>query len=147
MDPASIIGITTSSTTLLKLLGEGVVSVKSMVQGIRKVDETTQYLSAEVDAFQSTLGVLQHELGRCSTSSAVQQFWNPVKLDGLLVNAAKTFSRLEEIYGEISRQRSGLRKVREYLRTTYRQEELQHLRARITIYTTALNIPAVLFAM
>ena len=133
MDPGIIIGVTASSATLLKLLSEGVSTVKAMIQGIRRVDETTQYLASELDAFQSSLGILEQELRRSSTNQAMQRFWNPTKLDGLLVNAAKTVSRLEEIYGEISRQRSGLRKVREYLCASRRQQEPQHLRARITL--------------
>lgn len=147
MDPGTIIGITASSATLLKLLGEGVLTVKAMIQGIRRVDETTQNLASELDAFQTSLGILEQELRRSSANPAMQRFWSPTKLDGILVNAAKTFSRLEDIYGEISRQRFGLRKVREYLCVSQRQQELQHLRARITTYTTALGIPTVLYAM
>ena len=62
MDPIAIVGVTASSVTLLKLLTGGVLAVKTVVQGIRQVDEETESLAVEIDAFQITLSVLEHEL-------------------------------------------------------------------------------------
>src|SRR5436189_202283 len=66
MDPASIVGITASTITLVRLLGAGVLSVKNLLYGIRNVDEITRGFGEELDAFQFSLTILDYELQKGS---------------------------------------------------------------------------------
>ncbi|KAF2425513.1 hypothetical protein EJ08DRAFT_700319 [Tothia fuscella] len=147
MDPASAAGIASGSIAITKILGETVLSVKTMVQGIKDIDESTQGLSEELGAFEFSLTILNYELRKGSMMPEIQEWWQPARLDVLLNNPMKTFSRLEGIFSEIHRRRKLLQNVREYYRMSRYDEEMRHLRLRISTYMTALNVPVVLLAI
>jgi hypothetical protein len=147
MDPASAIGIAASSITLVRLLAQGLLSVKSVLEGIRDIDDSTRGFGEELNAFEFTLTILDYELRKGTMIPEIQGWWQPARLDSLLKNATKTFSRLDAIFREINRRRTLLQNVREYYRSTRCDEEIRHLRLRISTYTTALNVPVFLLAM
>jgi hypothetical protein len=147
MDPASIVELTSSSITLLKTLGQGVLSVKALLHGIRDVDEATQGFREELDAFHFSLTVFDFEIRHRSMISELQGWWGIEKLEVLVTNAIKTFSRLEAIFCDINRHRSILRKPRQYITTNQYGQEITHLRLRINTYTLAFNVPVVLLAV
>jgi hypothetical protein len=147
MDPASAIGIAATSVTLVRTLGQGILTVKSILEGIKNIDDSTKGFGEELSAFEFSLTILDYELRKGRLIPEIQGWWDPMRLDTLLKNATKTFSRLEALFSEISRRRSLLQNVREYYRTTKCGEEIQHLRLRVNTYTTALNIPVLLLAM
>ncbi|KAI9776793.1 MAG: hypothetical protein M1839_009344 [Geoglossum umbratile] len=147
MEPVSIVGLTASTISLLRLLGQGVLSVKAMLHGIRDVGENTRGFGEELDAFHFSLSILDFEIRNGSMIPAIQGWWGKDKLDALLVNARKSFLRLEIIFHHIHRQRSILRRPREYARTNLYDQEISHLRLRINTYTSAFNIPVVLLVI
>jgi hypothetical protein len=147
MEPASVAGITASTVTLVRLLAHGVLSVKNMLYGIKNIDEITRGFGWELDAFQFSLTILNYELRKGTLIPEIQGWWDPLRLDELLNNATKTFSRLEAIFSDIYRRRIMFQSLQEYYRTTRYDQEINHLRLRINIYTSSLNIPVVLLAM
>jgi hypothetical protein len=147
MDPASIVGLTTGTITLLQLLGQGVLSIKTMLTGIRDVYENTRGFGEELDAFHFSLSILDFEIRNGSMIPEIQGWWDTARLDALLANARRTFLRLETIFRDIHKNRSILRRTREYIRTNMYDQEISHLRLRINTYTSAFNIPVVLLAM
>ncbi|KAH0537057.1 hypothetical protein FGG08_006127 [Glutinoglossum americanum] len=147
MDPASIVGLAASTVTLLGLLGQGVLSVKAMLHGVRDVHENTRGFGEELDAFHFSLTILDFEIRNGSLIPEIQGWWGATKLDALLTNARKTFSRLETIFHDIQRQRLILQRPREHIRTNLYDREIGHLRLRINTYTLAFNIPVVLLAI
>jgi hypothetical protein len=132
------------SFTAIKTL---VLAVKITIQGIRNVEEITQGLGEEIGAFAFALTVLESELRKGALLHQSHDWWDETKINELLHNATKTFSRLQAIFCDINRRRTALQNVREFYRSTQRDDEIKHLRLRITTYTTALNVPMILLAM
>ncbi|KAI1388801.1 uncharacterized protein F4822DRAFT_258510 [Hypoxylon trugodes] len=144
MDPASAIGIAASSLSLLAALGRSVISVKNMIDGIRNVNEASGHLAAELDTFQFSLSIFEHQVRTGAIRNHVAGWWDSQSLEALLTNATQTFSRLDFIYRAIRRDRSFLDRTREYLRTTMYDQEINHLKLRINTYISAFNIPVLM---
>jgi hypothetical protein len=141
MDPVSIVGITASAASLFKLLLEGSLSLQSAIRGIKTIDETTEELTGELEAFRSILLVFETELQTSELVPSVHRWWDPLRLEELLSNVLKTFSRLDIIIRDVGKQRSVLANLRKYWRSKSYDKETSHLRLRIGTYITALQIP------
>jgi hypothetical protein len=141
MDPVSIIGITASTTSLLKILLDASLSLPSALRGIKTIDETTEEFANEVEAFRSTLLVFENELQTSDLVPDIHRWWDQSRLEALLSNVEKTFSRLEAIVKDVGKQRSALSSLRQYWQSKSYGTEIGHLRLRLGTYITALQIP------
>jgi len=141
MDPVSIVGIAASTTSLLKNLLEASLGLPSALRGIKTIDETTEEVANEVEVFRSILLLFENELLTNELVPAVRRWWDPSRLEELLSNVVKTFSRLEAIVKDVGKQRSVLLSLRQYWRSKSYGREIGHLRLRIGTYITALQIP------
>jgi hypothetical protein len=140
MDPASILGIASSAITIATRLYDSVLTVQNMLEDISNIDELTAAMRGEIDAFEFVLAITQSELRRGSLMSGIQEWWDPMRLDQLLSNAAATFSKFEAIFGDISRKRTVLRDIRQYYRISQYDRHVQHLRLRVNTYTSCLHL-------
>jgi hypothetical protein len=147
MEPVAAFSVVAGSITLVRLLGQNVLSVKTILRDIKNIVDSTQGFGEELGAFEFALTMLDSELRKGTMNSEIQEWWNPTRLDDLLSNATKTFSRLAAIFNEINRQRGLMHNIRQYYRTSRSDDEIRHLRLRIITYTGALNIPVILSAM
>ncbi|KAF1817197.1 hypothetical protein P152DRAFT_10682 [Eremomyces bilateralis CBS 781.70] len=141
MDPASILGVTAATASLLKHLIEGSLGLQTALWEIKTIDETTGGLAGELGAFHSILIVFDSELRDQQFLSHVHRWWDPSRLEELLSNAIKTYSNLSNIVKDLGRQRSVLQTLRQYYTSRQYDKEIGHLRLRIGIYITALQIP------
>jgi hypothetical protein len=141
MDPASIFGIAASTVSIFKLLLEGSLSLQSAIREIRNIDDSTEELAGELGAFRSILLVFETELQTSELVPFVHRWWDPLRLEELLTNVLKTFSRLEVIIQDVGKERSMLANLRQYWRSKSYDKETSHLRLRIGTYITALQIP------
>lgn len=117
MDPASVVGLTAASATLLKFLMCGSLDLKRCLHDIRAIDDTTDGLIAEVAAFHSILSEFDSALRDSQFIINVDRWWNHSQLDILLSNAANTFSQLDSIVKDIARHRSMMQNLRQYYRS------------------------------
>jgi len=146
MDPVSIIGMASGITALVRVLANSVLSVKNMVRSIRDVDDSIQGFGEELVTYHSSLSMFDYQIRQGTIMSDIPGC-DQAKLEALLTNAAKTFSRLDAIFNEIHKRRSTLQNIREYYRMTRYDQEISHLRHRVNIYTLSLHLPLVLSAM
>src|ERR1700722_19806849 len=101
MERISTFTIAASTVGIVRLPGQGLLSVKKMLHGIRNVDGSTRGFGEELDVFQLSLTLLDCEFRKGALISEIRGWWNPVRLDSLLINAIKIFSRLEVIFSDI----------------------------------------------
>ena len=141
MDPASVVGIASGIVALLKTILEGSLGLQSALREIKSIDETTDGLAGEVDAFRFLLLHLETEIQTSKLILDVGKWWDPVKLKELLANVLKTFARLDNIVKDVGKQRNVLSSLRQYWRSKSYDKEIQNLRLRIGTYTAALRIP------
>ena len=147
MEAAAIVGITAASISLITVLSQSVLKVKDLYTGIRDVSESLQSFADDLDAFQFALTILDYELRKKSAGPQIAQWCNPLRLESLLVNATKTFSKLEQIFSDVSKHRSKLADLRKYYRASRYEEQVTTLHLRMSTYTSSLNMPVLLLAM
>lgn len=141
MDPASIVGITAGSLSLLKLLLEGSMGLQTALREIKNIDDNTENLAAEIAAFDSILQIFNVEIRDGQFLRYVNRWWDADRLEGLLSNAVRTYSHLDVIIKDVVKQRSVLVAVRQYWTSKKYDKEIGHLRLRINTYIKALQIP------
>lgn len=112
MDPISIVGLTATSTTLLRVLGQSVMLVRTIIRGIRDADETSRGFMEELDTFYFALPILDSEVCNSSIVADVEDCWGVTRLDALFTNSSKAFSKLEYIFSDIHKARLFLRPSR-----------------------------------
>jgi Fungal N-terminal domain of STAND proteins len=141
MDPVSIVGITVTTASLLKQLLSASLGLQSIVREIKSIDEAAEGLAEELEAFKQILLVFETALRTSELVPDVCRWWDPSRLEELLSNVVKTFSRLEAIIKDVGKQKSELSSIRQYWRSKNYDKEIDHLRLRIKTYMTALQIP------
>src|SRR4051812_5173531 len=103
--------IALGTITLLRTVGQTVLSVKATYHSIRDVRESTQGLGEDLEAFNFSLTtILNMEIRNGSVVRDIQGWWGVPQLDALLTNARTTFLRLETIFGEIKKERNILQR-------------------------------------
>jgi hypothetical protein len=141
MDPVSIVGVAASTTSLIKTLLEVSLVLPSTLREIKTIDETAEEIAKEVEDFRSILLLFETERQTSELVPDVRRWWDLSKLEELLSNAVKTFSRLEDIVKDVRKQRSVASSLRQYWQSKSYDREIGHLRLRIGTYRTALQIP------
>jgi hypothetical protein len=141
MDPVSVAGIAVTTTSLLKTLLEASLRLPSALREIKTIDDSTEELAKELEAFRSILLLFENELRTSELVPDVRRWWGQSRLGELLSNVSKTFSRLEAIVKDVGKQRSVLPTLRQYWRSKSYDREIGHLRLRIGTYIPALQIP------
>lgn len=144
MDPVSIIAASISTVELILKLGDGVGRVIEVWKGVQQVDLRVQDLRFDLDNLLNFLGVIYGAV----ESSQPGQYTLPRlqqkadDLDSILQAAVLTFSRLEKIFVDVTRQRAYFPSIRQYYRFDQYKEEIESIRARIGIYISSLACAA-----
>ncbi len=147
MDPVSALGAASAAVSIVSNMVPALISLKEHWTGISNIDETNQSFLEELDAFQFSLVLIDTEVRRGTDIREVPGWWDDDRLTSLLTNATKTLSRLNAIFGDITRRRLSLPKLRSYYRASMYDKEIGHLRLRIRTYTSCLSVPAMLIAL
>lgn len=141
MDPLTILGGVAASFQLLLGLQNTAVNVIELYRGVRDVNESTLSIHDQLEALQFVLFLLTNEASRLAAqprSPAV--FEDGGSLRSVLVNAGKTFARLEDIFKDITQSRKVGAQLRQYFCARSYDSTLRDLRERLVMYVQILNI-------
>jgi hypothetical protein len=147
MEPAAVFGTATAAITLIAKMVPTLLSLKEQWDGIKHIDETNTGFLEELDAFQFSLAMIDVELRKPTLPPETRAWWDPDRITGLLTNATKTVTRLDAVFGNVSRKRNRFQSIRSYYRASMYEREIGHLMLRVRTYTTCLSLPATLVAM
>jgi len=140
------LGATAAAIQILANLGKTILFLQSAIRDVRHIDETTAYFEQELDAFQFTLVVFSAELRGHAWGAQTPAWCRPDVIERLFANAMSTFSRLEYIFTDISKQRTSVQKLREYYRAKQYEDEVRVLRQHVSTYMSTLTLPILLLA-
>jgi len=149
MDPISITSAALGCVKLIHDLGKGIVALRAAIQGVKEIDNELAAFQGELDALQMALTVLDREIegSRGKLPEAIAKWWPEASLENILQSAVKTFDRLNEIFVDVNKDRRALERPRQYLSSKFYEDEIRHLRHRLSTYVSCLNLPVILLAM
>lgn len=146
MDPLSVIGGVAATLQLLDGLVRTVHRVNRLYRALREIDDSVRDLRQDLDAIQFALAVIDQSFRKGTSVFGTDAAVNVRQLDGVLMNAAQTFSRLEVIFLDLGKCRRILPQMRALYRSKQYGPQVAHLRLRITTYISALTLPVVILS-
>lgn len=135
------VGSVAAVLQLVQTIGKTVISVSQAYHDIRDMDDTLQDFDSQLSATQTLLSVLSDAIRSNASGPSTPPWWNQTALEGILNSYDRSYSRLNTIFVEISRQRSSAAALRAYIRKRLYDSDISHLRLSIDTYTSALQLP------
>jgi hypothetical protein len=140
MDPASAVGIASGTVGLVAILGQGVLKIKEMLDGVRDIERDISAFGGELDAFQFGLKLLEKEIQQNQPPPQRPRWQSQDHLNTILNNATRTFAQIQEIFHDIGKRRKKIGNIRAYYRKSRYDRQIGILRGRIATYTSTLSI-------
>ncbi|RSL39306.1 hypothetical protein CEP54_016342 [Fusarium duplospermum] len=141
------VGSAAAVLQLVQTIGKTVISVSQAYHDIRDIDDTLQDFDSQLSATKTLLSVLSDAIRSNASGPSTPSWWNQTALEGILNSYDRSYSRLNTIFVEISRQRSSAAALRAYIRKRLYDSDISHLRLSIDTYTSALQLPVLIHAI
>ncbi|RSL45596.1 hypothetical protein CEP53_010706 [Fusarium sp. AF-6] len=139
-----VVGSVAAVLQLIQAVGKTVIQVNQAYHDIRDMDDTLRDFDNQLGATQMMLSVLSDGIQRSTLGPSTPPWWNQDVLEGLLNSCNRSYSRLETIFSNISRQMSSGTSLGAYIKKRRYDSDISLLRHSIDTYTSALQLPVLI---
>ncbi|RMJ15414.1 hypothetical protein CDV36_004914 [Fusarium kuroshium] len=139
-----VVGSVAAVLQLVQAVGKTVIQVNQVYHDIRDMDDTLRDFDNQLGATQMMLSVLSDGIQRSTLGPSTPPWWNQDVLEGLLNSCNRSYSRLQTIFSNISRQMSSGTSLGAYIKKRRYDSDISLLRHSIDTYTSALQLPVLI---